>query len=308
MKKIVLVLAVLLLASPALADVVITVEATSDSNVCTITYDASTETELPRAFALNVTVSGANIVEVNNYHVGESNAAGQGYGIFMGTIVIDNDGNVTDAGTPVAPNNHPGALGGLGTSGVTLEMGSLYEDSNYAPDPCGTLCCVELSGCGRLSVTVEDTYRGGIVMEDGNNPGTVDLSGATDVDVPSGCGSCYTGPQPTEWAAVGEPDCWCVSYTADGNDYRRQCHGDADGAAQGRGVEWVSTNDLNVLIAAWGKNFAAIEGQTWNQVPLICADFDHLPQGRGIERVATNDLNILIAYWAIPGGPDPNCP
>jgi hypothetical protein len=308
MKKIVLVLAVLLLASPALADVVITVEATSDSNVCTIKYDASTETELPRAFALDVTVSGANIVEVNNYHVGESNSAGQGFGIFMGTIQIDEAGVVTNDGTPVAPNNHPGALGGLGTSGVTLEMGSLYEDGNYAPDPCGTLCWVEIdTPCKDLSVTVEDTYRGGIVMEDGNNPGTVDLSGATGVTV-GPCDDCYTGPDEPNWVAVGKPDCWCVSYTADGNDYRRQCHGDADGQPQGRGVEWVSTNDLNVLMAAWGKNFAAIEGQTWNQVPLICADFDHKPQGRGIERVATNDLNILIANWAIAGGPDPNCP
>jgi hypothetical protein len=312
MKKIVLVLAVLLLASPALADVVITVEATSDSNVCTITYDASTETELPRAFALNVTVSGANIVEVNNYHVGESNAAGQGYGIFMGTIVIDNDGNVTDAGTPVAPNNHPGALGGIGTSGVTLEMGSLYEDSNYAPDPCGTLCCVEVSqGCADLSVTVEDTYRGGIVMEDGNNPGTVDLSGATDVSV-GPCDKCYTGPEPTEWGAVGEPDCWCASVNP------RQCHGDADGTGEGKlGDVWVATYDLAVFLEAWNKTEAQLglpsDPCTINvggqDVKLICADFTHTGEGKlGDIRVATLDLGIFLANWNIAGKPDPNCP
>ena len=312
MKKIVLVLAVLLLASPALADVVITVEATEDSNVCTIKYDARTETELPRAFALNITVSDGNIVEVNNFHVGECNETKQGFGIFMGTIAIDSEGVVTDDGEPVAPNNHPGALGGIGMSGVTLEMGSLYEDGN-APDPCGTICDVEVSQGCTLSVTVEDVYRGGIVLEDGNNPITVDLSGATGVSVPAS-GDCYTGPQPTEWAAVGKPNCWCVSYTDDGDDYRRQCHGDADGRAQGRGIEWVATNDLTVLIAAWAQNFAAIDGVTVTvgspakEVPLICADFDHLPQGRGIERVATNDLGILIANWAIAGGPDPNCP
>lgn len=300
MKKIVLVLAVLLLASPALADVVITVEATEDSNVCTIKYDARTETELPRAFALNITVSDGNIVEVNNFHVGECNETKQGFGIFMGTIAIDSEGVVTDDGEPVAPNNHPGALGGIGMSGVTLEMGSLYEDGN-APDPCGTICDVEVSQGCTLSVTVEDVYRGGIVLEDGNNPGTVDLSGATDVQVPAS-GDCYTGPHPTEWALVGKPDCWCASVNP------RQCYGDADGASEGRGAYWVSVNDLSVLIAAWTKNFSQIQGQTHNGIPLICADSDHLPEGRGAYRVSVADLTTLIANWSQPGLPNPTCP
>jgi hypothetical protein len=40
-----------------------------------------------------------------------------------------------------------------------------------------------------------------------------------------------------------------------------------------------SSNDLEVLIAAWNKPFAEIEGQTVNNIPLICADFDHEAQG-----------------------------
>jgi hypothetical protein len=43
--------------------------------------------------------------------------------IYPGTILIDMGGNVTDYGTPVAPSIDPDTLGGLGTSGVTLEMG-----------------------------------------------------------------------------------------------------------------------------------------------------------------------------------------
>ena len=105
-----------------------------------------------------------------------------------------------------------------------------------------------------------------------------------------------------DWVAVGKPDCWC---------FQRQCRGDADGRPQGRNSYWVSTYDNEVLVAAWNKTFAEIDGQTitvgGKEVPLICADFDHNPQGRYNYRVSANDLSILIAYWQIPDGPDPNC-
>ena len=108
-----------------------------------------------------------------------------------------------------------------------------------------------------------------------------------------------------------QPDCWCASVNP------RQCHGDADNISQGRGNEYVSTYDLDVLIQAWGKPYSDLVDAQGNHltigvggigVPLICADFDHLPQGRGFDRVATNDLNILIGYWGVAGKPDPNCP
>jgi hypothetical protein len=43
--------------------------------------------------------------------------------IYPGTICIDISGNVIDFGTPIAPSIDPDTLGGLGTSGVTIEMG-----------------------------------------------------------------------------------------------------------------------------------------------------------------------------------------
>jgi hypothetical protein len=70
----------------------------------------------------------------------------------------------------------------------------------------------------------------------------------------------------------------------------------------------VSTNDLDVLVAAWNKPFAEIEGRDFNGTPLICADFDHKAQGKQQYRVSTNDLDILIANWQIADGPDPDCP
>jgi hypothetical protein len=128
----------------------------------------------------------------------------------------------------------------------------------------------------------------------------VDLTGATDVLV--GGTVSYTGPQPDEWQAVGNPDCWIASINA------RQCKGDADGTSQGLQKYWVSTNDLDILIGAWNKSFAQIDGQSVGDVPLICADFDHLPQGLQKYRVSTNDLDILIANWQAADGPAPDCP
>jgi hypothetical protein len=71
---------------------------------------------------------------------------------------------------------------------------------------------------------------------------------------------------------------------------------------------------LDILIAAWNKPLAEIEGKTiliestGEEVELICADFDHKAQGKQEYRVSTNDLDILIANWQIPNGPNPDCP
>jgi hypothetical protein len=111
---------------------------------------------------------------------------------------------------------------------------------------------------------------------------------------PSGI-SCISADHPDydEWVKVSKPICWC---------YRRQCHGDADGKSQGKKKYWVSTEDLDILIAAWNKPFEQLAG---NQ---ICADFDHLPQGKSKYRVSTDDLDILISNWNIANKPNPDCP
>jgi len=105
-------------------------------------------------------------------------------------------------------------------------------------------------------------------------------------------------PDYVEWVIVGKPTCWCNP---------RQCNGDADGASQGKKKYWVSTYDLDILIAAWNKPFAEIEGVTHNGVPLICADFAHDTQGKKKYRVSTNDLDILVANWNQANLPDPDC-
>jgi hypothetical protein len=199
MKKTLLMLTVLMLAVPAMAAVSIDVndlgngwaaiEYTADSNVS--------------AFGLTVTVdSNATIDDVNNYHVGESTSSTKGYGIFLGTIVIDGNGDVTSYGTPIAPNTDPGASGtGLGTSTVILELGALYEDGNQPPLS-GKLCELKVSGCCKMSVAGEATRCGevsmvaaGAVLEGGSTAVVIDDTNCTDVQIDYNCGpACWACP------------------------------------------------------------------------------------------------------------------
>jgi hypothetical protein len=106
-----------------------------------------------------------------------------------------------------------------------------------------------------------------------------------------------------DWLTYGKPDCWC---------YARQCHGDADGKKQGSafaGYMYVSTNDLDVVIAAWQVKEPP-KGPGILTIPNgICADFDHKRQGSafaGYMRVSTDDLSVLIGSWQVkepPKGP-----
>ncbi len=259
---------------------------------------SSDVTGLVRAFALDITVDAGTIDAISDFAVGDDN---NGYGIFPANfgryITVDpTTGEVSDwsvAGySPVADGNDPGALSGLGTNGITIEMGSLYDTK--APATQGRLCTVTCSETCLLTVTTNAT-RGNVVLEDASEA-TVDLTGATNVQITIGAIASYTGPQMDEWVAVGKPDCWCASINP------RQCHGDADGASQGKNKYWVSTNDLNILLDALNKPLELLTG---NQ---ICADFDNLSQGKNKYRVSTNDLDILIANWQLADAPTPDCP
>lgn len=161
MKKIAFVLAVLLLATPAMAVIVIT-PVDEGSGVVRIDYDASGHGQLPRAFALDITVSAGTIDDISDYFVGE----GAGFGIFPGTIDInDTTGEVDSNGTPEAdPCQLPSdTQPGLGTTGVTIEMGSLYTGA--APGNSGTLCKVTVTASCNLTVN-GNIGRGKVVNED----------------------------------------------------------------------------------------------------------------------------------------------
>jgi hypothetical protein len=216
MKNIVLVLAVCVLAVPALAAVKI--EAVPATNylggqcgfgVVAIKYTVTGE-KLVSAFALDISVDAGVIEGCGKYKKdGESVPASKGYGISMGNIEIDENGTVVDYSSPVAPPTAPDNPGQLGSSQqITIEMGALYdrEDPSAAPPSTGTLCMVNVSESCNLTVTADST-RGGIVYEDGSQStgADLDLADATNVAVVATCSTCgsnfdingdtYLGPE-----------------------------------------------------------------------------------------------------------------
>jgi hypothetical protein len=298
MRKMILALAVVLLAAPAWATVTITLTKIGDTKVA-IGYDATTESQLVRAFALDVSVTDGTIVGIENYAIGDDN---HGYGVFPGRFslyinvlpngTVDNwdDPNYT----PVAPADDPGALGGIGTSGATLEMGSLY-DANQ-PAPSGTLCTVTVSAGTTTLCVIGNAIRGNIVMED-----------ASEVIPLEACHTFITDCFPSsfttyaDWVTYGKPKCWCntaIDPTATGN---YQCEGDADGVTSGAPFQYrIYTNDLNAVVANWKKKMGAAGLNP-------CADIDHKSSGAPFQyRVYTLDLNKVVGNWkkkdaAFPG-------
>jgi hypothetical protein len=290
MKKILFILVALLLATPAWADV--DIAATPGDCGIVISFDARSEPNLVRAFSLNIQADNdVNIVDVT--------LLSGDYIIHPGSIAIDTLGNVTDYGSPVAPQSDlpSDTLAGIDSNGVTIEMGSLYAPvgpgSPNAPDPCGLLVSVTVDGDCTLTITANVSRAGssGVVMESPDEVVTVNLPAG----IPVSCGvpPCYAGqPDEAEWNAMGQPECWC---------YPRQCLGDADGLPYGKSNYWVSIPDLTILKAAWNLQVGQMSGN------MACADFDHLPYGKSNYRVSIPDLTILKANWNIANGPAAGC-
>ena len=325
MKRLILLVAVFSVAGPVLADVHISVE--PNGGLANINY--STDGEKVRAFALDITVDAGAIIDITNYIRGESTAEKPGYGIFpanfgryievdaeTGEVVAWDDADYT----PVADPCDPGALGGLGTDGITIEMGALYyptdDSSPNAPPNSGTLCTLVLSEEANMIVTLNEV-RGGVVLTNPEVVADVNVADANAVFVGSTTGGvpapgtmAVTGPgdllAPShpdylEWVSVGKPACWA---------YPRQCHGDADGKVEGdaeAGLRYVGLVDLDVLLAAWkvkeppfGPGIASIQNG-------ICADFARDREGdeaTGFYRVGPTDLNILVENSLIKEAPD----
>ncbi|HBG27524.1 MAG: hypothetical protein A2Y10_00250 [Planctomycetes bacterium GWF2_41_51] len=136
------------------------------NHIVQLSYDASGESFLVRAFALNITISDGVILSIGDYFEGP----GPGYGIFPGDIMIPPVGDIGDLGTPIVGPENPGALGGIGTDGMTLEFGSLYAPGAEPPPVMGVLTTFTVSEDCTVFVAEENLYRGGVVLEDGTHP------------------------------------------------------------------------------------------------------------------------------------------
>jgi len=294
MKKLILVLAVLLTV-PAFGALSISLTQQGTTNLVDLTYAGADTANLPRAFALNIEVtSPAKITDVTNFKIGESNSTKPGFGIYPARIVIDGTGTVTAWGTPLADEvNDPGAAGtGIGTNKVVLEFGSLYVGDGNAPAASGTLCtltmdCNGATGNVNIVATEENTYRGGVVLEDGTAPSPDLTASLVYACAPPECVKS-TAPFYSVWVQFGKPNCWC---------YQRNCRGDVDGLKQLS--YWVFTADLTALKAAFGAQDGDLTGTK------ICSDLDRAKQLS--YRVFTADLTILKSYFALQEASVPVC-
>ena len=262
MKKTLLMLAILALAAPAMAAVSIDVNDLGDGWAA-IEYTTDTNVS---AFGLKVTVSGANtITDINStsYHVGESNSTAKGYGIFLGKIVIDGNGDVTSYGDPISPNNIliGEATYGLDTNTVVLELGALYEDGNQPGHTVVKLCELQVSGCCTMSVVGNSARCGeadgndaGAVLEDSTSV-EVDVSGATNVQIDYNCGcGCLGDVNLDTWVMLPDMYQMIAAFNKVGPPYQIP-HTSPDYLLCGDMNEddWMMLPDLYQLIALFNR-------------------------------------------------------
>ena len=129
--------------------------------------------EVVQAFALDVTVDQGVIFRVSDFLVGVSKPAAQGYGIFPASFrdhaTVGSGTNVTFDLTQYSPlavvTDYPGdTQPGLNSSGITLELGGLWDPNLPAAIPAatGTLCALHLSRSANVSVAPNGS-RGGVI-------------------------------------------------------------------------------------------------------------------------------------------------
>ena len=300
MKKIVFILVLLLFTAPALATVTIEANQIPDTNEVAITYFS--DGNLPRGFGLDITISDGNIVKCIAAMEGECTDSVRGFGIFPSTIVINDQVEpavISHAGNPVSTIQP--ALGGFDTNGVTIELGSLYQEPNSPP--LGTesepvvLCTLVVtadSNCivrikGNVGRCGEGSPAYGVVMEDVEEiPNVVFVDGNY---IPPEDEECIPSDHPDydEWVLVGKPDSWC---------FPKQCHGDIDGELEEFGRDnWVPVglNDFNIFLAGYHKPDDDPDFDYW-----IAADLDHVAEEFGRDnwvRVGLFDFNVFLEYY-----------
>lgn len=164
MKRMIVLLAVLLMAAPAMAAVTIS-GVDQGGGWVAISFSNDEATGKVRAMALDITAdSGAMIVDVCDINT-EYNIHPGSIEIEYGDPYVSGDGEILDEGSAICGSYYPGTEEGIDSNGVTLEMASLYETEPCAPNQSGLICRVQVTQDCTLKVR-ENTIRGGIVMED----------------------------------------------------------------------------------------------------------------------------------------------
>ncbi len=291
MKKLMLILAVAIMAAPALATITFTAH-DDGGGLLRIAYTTDGSDE-PRGVALEVSLSGDATAEnpvvstdpnYNCYmdHAWDVEKVG---GSGPGTYDVGE-------GQPLANADTQGSLTAPASTFV-ISMGVLDTDGGQLPGPGSTtnLITLQLSSSGTCDVTIiGDTTRGpesGVVgsvipsnLYVGETVIPLVLSGMSFPVVTE----CVKSDAPfyDEWVGAGKnwdkPDCWCYEYN---------CRGDADGLKII--LFRIQNFDLGILADAFNK------GDLMQNPTRICADFDH--KKVQLFRVQNADLAILAANF-----------
>ena len=211
MTRIIGALTILLLAVPAMAGITVECSQVPDTNVVEITYTMDGgDANLPRAFAIDVSISVPNTNDVAPYDFSADFYVAPGsYNYNAGTGEVDWGNPIVDADA----------------NGFTLEMGSLWATNDpchtSAPDSSGLL--MRFTVDNDCDVTLEENAAragadsNGVVMENtalSYPPDYVKLIGCT---VNLACfqegqwvgGNLITAAMVTKWEEAGSPACWC---------------------------------------------------------------------------------------------------
>jgi hypothetical protein len=205
--------------------------------------------------------------------------------------------------SPVAPAGDPDALGDIPGPGITIELGSLYEDD--PPLGIGVLCTITVDENVTKVCVTGNAIRGNVVLEDASEATLTAAEVCIDIQGP-GCALPSNFAAYDDWVTMGKPECWCGKGTGavsiDEANLGYQCDGDAATDVETFFKYRVFGNDLAMVVANWKRKI--------NDVALQpCADIDHKSETFFKYRVFGNDLAKVVANWkkkdaALPG----NCP
>lgn len=182
MKRMIIILAILMIATPAMAVVTVSGSTTDALTGEQTIIFTNTGGEKVRAIALDITLdNGAVITAVTE--------VSDDYTIYPGSIVIDpclpeepGDGVIVGPGSAVCDSSEytVDTEDGIGTGGMTIEMGSMYVGEINAPNQTdGLICKFRIDKDCDITVKA-NVIRGGVVMEDASNDnGNVDGAGFT---------------------------------------------------------------------------------------------------------------------------------
>jgi len=216
MKKLIVILAIVAIASPVMAAV--TISGTKTGTSVTVNYAASGNSI--RAFSMDLTASTGTITNVVC-----TSSLPLGYYVYPGSIQIQS-GTISGYGDCVCSSTFPDTKAGEGTSAVTVEMGSLYTGTTK-PASSGQLLTLTLSNSAASVIVSRNVGRGGIVMEDpgesaGDNlPTTIPdclYVGRTFPATKGFSGLTVNSTHLAKWNYLGKPNCWCCVGQKRGNN------------------------------------------------------------------------------------------